>query len=90
MILENGLSAKASISITLTDEGIVIPVKFVEKNALSPIVTTVFGIFDFEHPATNLFVAFSIIALQLFLESYTEFSPSTTKVSKYLKDVVLI
>ena len=45
---------------------------------------TEFGIIEFMHPAINVFDAVSIIALQLFLESYLLFPDSTTIETKLL------
>ena len=43
------------------------------EKAWSPIAVTLLGIIVFLQPVTNLFVSFSIIALQLSLLSYTVF-----------------
>ena len=55
----------------------VIPVHL--SNAYSPIEVTVLGIIVLLHPEISVFVAVSIIALQLSRESYTGFAVSTIK-----------
>ena len=47
------------------------------KKALFPILATLLGIIVFLHPAIKVFVAVSIIALQLSRESYIELLSST-------------
>ena len=47
------------------------------QNADLPIATTLSGMTEFLHPATNVFVAVSITALQSFLESYFVLFAST-------------
>ena len=55
----------------VTPLGIVTLVKLVQPlKALLPMLVTLFGITVFLHPVIKVFVAVSIIALQLFLESY--------------------
>ena len=56
----------------VTLSGIVILVNLVlPSKALSPIAVTLLGIVVFLHPTISVFEFFSIIALQLFLLSYT-------------------
>ena len=54
-------------------------------NALLPMLVTLLGIMVFLHPAIRVFVAVSIIALQLSRLSYTLFFWSTIKVSRLLQ-----
>ena len=59
--------------------GIVTEVKPEQPSkALPPMLVTLLGIIVVLHPECSVFVAVSIIALQLFRESYTGFPSSTT------------
>ena len=70
-------------AIFVTELGIVTEVKPRQpEKADSPITVTEFGIIVFLHPAINVFVDFSIIALQLSRESYFELRLSTNICSK--------
>jgi hypothetical protein len=61
----------ASLYILVTEFGISILVRPEQpENAYSPMVVTEFGMMVFLHPAINLLEAVSIMALQLFRESY--------------------
>lgn len=55
------------------------------ENAYSPILVTLFGIIVLLHPTINILVVVSIIALQLFLESYTLLPLSTSMLVKLLQ-----
>ena len=69
----------------MTELGISIEVKPLQKEkAEFPIEMTEFGIYEFLHPVCNVFVAVSIMALQLSLESYFVFPLSTVILSKPL------
>ena len=72
-------SANAFMSIKVTELGMVIDVNPVQpQNARGPIDVTEFGIVEFLQPTISVFVAVSIIALQLLRESYTLLPLSTT------------
>ena len=69
---------KAEMSMLVTLSGIVIEVREVQPpKATQPILVTLSGITVFLHPAISVFVAVSMIALQLFLLSYFVL-PATT------------
>jgi len=53
--------------------------------ATIPMLVTLEGIIVFLHPATNVLVAVSMMALQLFRESYTLFAASTWMAVKLLQ-----
>ena len=55
------------------------------SNAEWPMDSTLLGIVEPLHPTTNVFVAVSIIALQLSLLSNTGFSSSTTILVKFVQ-----
>jgi hypothetical protein len=75
----------ANNPIVVTPLGIVMLVKELHpENEFVPMVVTLLGIIVFLQPKTNVFVVVSIIALQLSLESYTEFPSSTTMFDKEL------
>ena len=62
--------SKAFSEMLVKPSGIVIEVMLLQlANALSAMLVTLSGITVLEHARSNLFVAVSIIALQLFLES---------------------
>lgn len=64
----------------ITELGIVIDVKLEQRlNALSPMLVMELGITVFLQPAIRVFVAVSIMALQLFLLSYFAL-PSSTEI----------
>ena len=66
--------------------GIVMLVKPVQPSkARHPMLVTLLGIFVLIHPTINVFDSVSIIALQLFLESYFELPVSTFIVVKPLQ-----
>ena len=70
---------KAYIPIQVTEEGILIScISEHSKNAQSSIEETSLGIIDVLQPMISLFELVSIMALQLFRESKTGFSLSTT------------
>ena len=70
---------KALLPMLVTLLGIVILVKPLQpEKAQEPMLVTLLGITEFLQPVINLFVDFSIIALQLSRESYTVFPDSTT------------
>ena len=69
---------KAANPMLVTLLGIVTEVKPEQAKAFSPMLVTLLGITVVLHPKCSVFVAVSIIALQLFRESYTGFSSSTT------------
>jgi hypothetical protein len=71
----------APYPIDRTDSGIVIDDNSTQDKAQGPIAVTLSGIIVFLHPSRRVFVAVSIIALQLFLESYSRFSGETEMVS---------
>lgn len=71
VILVIPLLKNAEAPIEVTVSGMVIVVNSVRPpNAETPIEVTVFGIIVVEQPDSNVLVEVSIIALQLFLESY--------------------
>ena len=71
--------AKAQLPMEVTELGMVTLVKPLQPlKALSPIEVTELGMVVFLQPASKVFVAVSIIALQLSLESYLELPLSTT------------
>ena len=73
------LRLNAHSPIVVTELGMVISVRPTQKKKdSSPIQVTVLGTTVFLHPAINVFVAFSIMALHPPLESYTSFASSTT------------
>ena len=77
---------KALLPIEVTELGITTEVKPLQpEKASSPISVTELGIIVFLQPLSNLFVAVSIKALQLSLESYTVFPLSTVMLSKPLQ-----
>ena len=57
--------------------GIVTEVRPHQPKAQSPMLITLFGITVFSHPAISVFVAVSMIALQLLRESYAMLPLST-------------
>ena len=69
---------KAPLPIVVTLEGIVIVVIDKPTKAYGPMDVTVLGMTVFVLPNTSVFVAFSMIALQLSRESNASFSVSTT------------
>ena len=70
--------AKALSPMEVTFSGIVMAVSVSHpSNALLPMAVTLSGIILFLHPHIKVFVAVSIIELQLLRESYTEFSLAT-------------
>ena len=78
------LNADCPMLVTL--EGISTDVKALQpENAYSPMLVTLEVILVFLHPAIKVFVAVSIIALQLFRESYLAFPGSTTMEVKPLQ-----
>ena len=78
--------SNAELPIEVTELGIMIEVKLLwPENAELPIEVTELGIIVFLHPIINILVSVSIIALQLFLESYTVFPSYTTIVFKLLQ-----
>ena len=78
-------SPNASSPIEITELGIIIYVKNWPVNAYFSIEVTKLGIIVFLQPYNNLFVAVSIIALQLSLESNTGLLLSTTIDSNLLQ-----
>ena len=71
-------SWNASFSMLVTLEGILIEVRAEQlSNAYCPMVITVFGMIVLLKPWVSVFEAVWIMALQLFLESYTVLSAST-------------
>ena len=69
---------KALLPMLVTPLGMVMEVRPLQpEKALLPMLVTLFGMVVFIHPAINVFVAVSIIALQLLRESYTMFPDST-------------
>ena len=78
--------AKAQLPMEVTELGMVTLVKPLQPlKALSPIEVTELGMVVFLQPASKVFVAVSIIALQLSLESYLELPLSTTIDSKLVQ-----
>ena len=79
------------MAIEVMELGIVIDVMLEQpSNAWLPIFVTVLGIVVFLHPEKIIFVAVTIIALQLSLESYFGLPFSTTnevKLGQFLKGV---
>ena len=74
-----GQPEKAYLPMLVTLLGIVTEVKAEQlSKAKSPMLVTLLGIIVVLHPECSVFVAVSIIALQLFRESYTGFPSSTT------------
>ena len=69
--------SNARLSISLTELGMVIDDILVSENAPIPIFLISWGIFVFLQPEIKVLVSVSIIALQLFLESYVSLLEST-------------
>ena len=70
MLVSLGQTANAELPILVTELGIsmlVSPLQY--ANALSPMLVTELGIIVFLHPAINVLLDFSMIALQLPRES---------------------
>ena len=78
--------SNAELPIEVTELGIVMLINPLQpKNAELPIEVTESGIIVFLQPEINVLVSVLIIALQLSLESYTEFPLLTTIDSKLLQ-----
>ena len=67
------------------DSGIAMEVRPLKEKAFHPIEVTELGIMVVLQPRINTLSAVRMIALQLFLESYTGFPTSTTICSKSLQ-----
>ena len=71
-------SLKACSPMLVTLLGMSMEVRLVQpQKALPPMLVTLVGMIVFLHPAISVLVDFSMIALQLFRESYLEFSEFT-------------
>ena len=78
--------SNAATPMHVTEVGIIMLVKPLQlKNAPSPIEITEFGMVVFWQPKINVLVAVSMMALQLFRESYTVFPLATATLARPLQ-----